>query len=148
MDSRAETLQHIQQVRNLLDRMVVKLLERGEKHDQSKLEPPELPIFDEYTEKLRGMTYGSEEYKKALEGMGPALMHHYQVARHHPEHWPNGVRDMNLVDVVELFCDWLAATKRHADGDILKSLKINQRRFGMSDELTSILLNTVAIFEK
>ncbi len=147
MDSRTETLQHIQQVRNLLNKVATELLQRGEKHDQSKLEPPELPIFDIYTEKLRGMTYGSDEYKEALKGMGPALLHHYQVNKHHPEFHMRGVSGMTLVDLIEMFCDWLAATKRHADGDIRKSIEHNRERFQLSGQLVDILLNTVAELE-
>lgn len=54
-----------------------------------------------------------------------------------------GIRGMNLLDLLEMFCDWTAATKRHADGDIRKSIKLNQKRFGYSDDLKQILLNTV-----
>ena len=50
---------------------------------------------------------------------------------------------MNLIDVIEMLCDWKAATMRHADGDIKKSIEINQKRFGYSDELKAILLNTI-----
>jgi hypothetical protein len=39
--------------------------------------------------------------------------------------------------------DWKAATLRHADGDILKSIEINQKRFGYSDDLKEIFKNTV-----
>ena len=53
---------------------------------------------------------------------------------------------MNLVDLLEMACDWMAAAERHADGDVLKSIEINQKRFGYSDELKRILLNTVGIF--
>ena len=37
----------------------------------------------------------------------------------------------------------MAAVKRHEDGDILLSIELNQRRFGYSDELKQILINTV-----
>ena len=56
-----------------------------------------------------------------------------------------GIRGMNLLDLVEMICDWKAATMRHADGDILRSIEINQKRFGYSDELKQILLNTVPL---
>lgn len=54
---------------------------------------------------------------------------------------------MNLVDLIEMLCDWVAATKRHEDGDILKSLEINQKRFGYSDEFKNILKNTLSVLE-
>ena len=50
---------------------------------------------------------------------------------------------MNLVDILEMVCDWLSACKRHADGDIYKSIEHNQKRFGYSDDIKKILLNTV-----
>ena len=50
---------------------------------------------------------------------------------------------MNLIDLIEMLCDWKSASLRHNDGDVLKSIKINQKRFGYSDELKTILLNTI-----
>ena len=55
----------------------------------------------------------------------------------------SSVSYMNLIDVIEMFCDWKAATLRHADGDILNSIKINKKRFGMSEQLCQILINTI-----
>ena len=60
----------------------------------------------------------------------------------------NEVSQMNLIDIVEMLCDWKAATLRHADGDIRKSIEINQKRFGYSDELKQLLINTIEILEK
>ena len=49
--------------------------------------------------------------------MGPALQHHYEDNCHHPEHYRNGIHDMNMVDLIEMLCDWRAAIKRyHPDG--------------------------------
>lgn len=62
--------------------------------------------------------------------------------------WMNSpMAQMNLFDILELFCDWWASSKRHDDGDIRRSIEINQKRFGMSDDLTEIFLNTVRDFE-
>lgn len=116
---------------------------RAGEHDMSKLSSPEIEIFVEYTPKLAGSTYGSEEYKRFLTEMKPALDHHYAVNRHHPEHFDNGVNDMNLLDLLEMLCDWKAATMRHNDGDIVKSIEYNKDRFGLSDQLTQILMNSV-----
>jgi len=55
----------------------------------------------------------------------------------------SSVSGMDLLDVVEMLCDWKAAGMRHADGDMLKSLEINRERFGLSDQLYAILKNTV-----
>ena len=53
------------------------------------------------------------------------------------------VSGMDLLDIVEMLCDWKAATLRHADGNILKSIEINRKRFGIDDQLANILINTV-----
>jgi len=141
-DSRPDTYAHIGRVRELLGRVVTNLLERADRHDRSKLEEPEVAIFDEFTPKLRGSTYDSEEYKTFLAGMGEGLQHHYTHNSHHPEYYEQGIAGMSLLDLTEMLVDWKAATERHADGDLLRSIEQNQARFGYSDELKSILLNT------
>ena len=142
-DSAEDKLKHKQNVIEFIQRMCGDLDRRKILHDNSKLDEPEKKIFDEYTPKLANSTYGSEEYKSYLEGMKVALKHHYANNRHHPEHFENGIKEMNLVDLIEMLADWKAATLRHNDGDIMKSIEINQERFGYGDELKQIFINTV-----
>jgi hypothetical protein len=195
-DSRIDTYRHIQEVQRRMSRAIHELLERQKDHDLSKLESPEVETFDEYTPKLAGTTYGSDEYRSYLAAMKPALDHHYGANSHHPEHYrwrcgvcerrhtdaewevapqgPNdsgrrycqeccrhgmiyeahlvaetdkGLHGMSLLDILEMLCDWKAATLRHHDGDIRRSIEINQGRFGYSDELKQILLNTLPTIE-
>lgn len=141
------TFRHIERVRNLLNLMAVDLIKRGEQHDQSKLESPEVELFTEFTPKLAASTYGSEEYEGFRKAMRPALDHHYAKNSHHPEHWPNGINDMNLLDLLEMFCDWKAAGERHHNGNILKSIDVNANRFGISPQLVKIFQNTAKVFD-
>ncbi len=62
-ESKFKTLRHIETVRNFLGAAIKALLQRSERHDQSKLQPPEVDTFEIYTAKLRGITYGSDEYR-------------------------------------------------------------------------------------
>ncbi|MGG0667903.1 DUF5662 family protein [Lederbergia citrisecunda] len=142
-----DTKEHIAQVREFMMEFAQELIYRALVHDQSKLESPEVEIFTEYTPLLKSSTYGSDEYKSFLKEMQVALQHHYANNSHHPEHYENGIRDMDLVDVVEMLCDWKAATMRHEDGDIRKSIEINKNRFNYSEDLKEIFLNTVEMFE-
>jgi hypothetical protein len=142
-----DTYKHKQLVHQFLSVLITKLLARGITHDNSKLEDFEAETFAEYTSKLASSTYGSEEYKTFLKEMKPALDHHYAVNPHHPEHYPCGIRDMTLIDLMEMICDWKASTLRHNDGNILISIDKNQERFGYSQELVQILKNTVKLFE-
>ena len=137
-----KTMRHIETVRNFLNHVIKELLIRQETHDQSKLESPEVELFDEYTPKLRGVTYGSDQYKGFMKELKVAIAHHNAHNKHHPEHHKNGIRDMNLVDLIEMLCDWKSSSMRHNDGNILKSIEINQTRFGYSEELKVILENT------
>lgn len=116
-------------------------------HDASKLQEPEKSAFDRMTPKLKGLTYGSQEYKDALAELKPALDHHYANNSHHPEHWKlNGINGMDLMDLVEMLCDWKAATMRHADGDFGKSMEISEKRFEIGWQLMQILHNTAIRF--
>jgi len=151
-----ETLKHIQTVQGLLLNIIRELTFRCEQHDLSKLEEPELSTFVEYTPKLKTSTYGSDEYKRFLSEMKPALDHHYTLNRHHPEFFQqeadatfreSPINCMNLIDIIEMLADWKAATLRHDDGNINKSIEINKKRFGISAQLTSILKNTVIFFK-
>ena len=142
-DSTNDTKAHINQVREYMEDVRNLLMFRQLAHDASKLQEPEKSMYDEFTPKLKGSTYGSDEYKGFLKDMGVALKHHYEHNRHHPEHYPNGINDMNLLDVIEMLADWKAAGMRHANGDILDSLRINKERFQISDQLYYILMNTV-----
>lgn len=146
-DSRPDTLAHIAQVRENMLEMITDLALRARGHDLSKLESPEKEAFDEATPRLRALTYGTVEYEKARADLGDALVHHYAVNRHHPEHWEQGIDGMNLLDLVEMLCDWYAATKRHDDGDLSKSLDINANRFMIGPQLKQIMRNTMEDFE-
>lgn len=146
-ESKFKTMRHIETVRNYLNAVIKDLITRGERHDQTKLETPEVEIFEIYTPKLRGCTYGSEKYRQNMKEMKVAIDHHNSMNRHHPEFFSDGMKSMNLVDLLEMICDWTAATMRHGDGDIRKSLELNQGRFGYSDEVKGLLLNTVEYME-
>lgn len=138
-----ETWKHIHRVQTLLNRCAVLLLDRGNKHDQSKLYPPEVGPFTEFTPKLAASTYGSKEYDEIKIKMKPALDHHYAKNSHHPEFYKNGINDMSLLDMLEMLIDWKAAGERHNNGNIRKSIELNGNRFAISPQLIKILENTV-----
>lgn len=142
-----ETFKHIEVIRNLLNIMISELLLRGENHDQSKLGDIERKTFVEFTPKLKNSTYGSEEYNGFLKAMKPALDNHYKENRHHPEHFKNGINDMNLIDVLEMLVDWKAASLRHDNGNIISSIDIGTKRFGIEPQLAAILHNTIRDFD-
>ena len=142
-DSTEDTKKHIVLVSNYLQDFASDLVKRGADHDSSKLESPEKELFDEMTPILENLEYNSPEYKESLEKLKPALDHHYANNSHHPQFYVTGVDGMNLLDIVEMFYDWKAATVRAKNGDIRKSIIANKERFKMSDQLVQIFMNTV-----
>lgn len=143
----ADTQKHIRLVGKMLHMVAAELMRRADTHDQSKLERPEVQMFTEFTSKLATCTYGSPEYEAFRKAMGPALAHHYANNDHHPEHFKSGVDDMNLVQLIEMFCDWKASSTRHNDGNIRKSIEHNANRFLICPQLVRILENTAAMFD-
>lgn len=147
-ECQVETQKHIENVRKYIRFMIDKIDNRGVRHDASKLESPEVEIFAEYTPKLSTCAYGSDDYNRHLLEMKPALEHHYASNRHHPEHFVNGIDDMTLIDLIEMFCDWKASTLRHNDGNLLKSIETNAERFNMDGQLKQIFINTARMLDE
>lgn len=154
-DSRPETQAHIGRVQYFMSRAIRNLRGRELQHDASKLVEPELSAFDIATPKLAGLEFGSEEYKQSLRDLGPALQHHYEHNDHHPEHYENGIRGMSLMALLEMLCDWRAASERVKQrtddpekmATFSSGLDFNKSRFNISDDLFEILLNTVRELE-
>lgn len=157
-DSRPETLEHIEKVRGYIADVTRRLTILADEHDASKLVSPELEAFNKATPLLQHLEYGTPEYKQSLKDLGPALEHHYENNPHHPEYWIHGVRDMSLLYLIEMLCDWKAASERmrkptpaaegrppvpdYVDDDFVASIRLNKERFDFSDELCEILVQT------
>ncbi|MFC1436699.1 DUF5662 family protein [Streptacidiphilus sp. N1-10] len=141
-DSTADTLRHSLRVAELMGEPIKELIDRSTQHDLSKTREPELSTYDQCVPRLHEATYGTAEYAAAVAAMGEGLRHHYAHNRHHPEHFPDGINGMTLVDLVEMLADWKAATERGGDGDLARALQINRERFGITAQLMDILTNT------
>jgi hypothetical protein len=149
-DSRPDTQKHIDRVGDFMGEAIVNLHTRAVVHDASKLVEPELSYFNIATERLATLVYGSPEYLASLEDLKPALNHHYAHNDHHPEHFENGVRGMSLMALIEMLCDWRAASERTKqrtdDPEKVKTfesgLEYNFERFGITGDLADVLRNT------
>lgn len=140
--SEASTLYHIRRVNEFLLRFSQKIIERAINHDATKLHEPEKSGFEAATAKLSECTYNSPEYKASLEQLKPILEHHYRFNSHHPQHYRHGIDDMDLLDILEMFADWMAASERQLGGSMQGSIDHNRHLFNMSDQLVRIFENT------
>lgn len=176
MEYTTSVYEHSGKVNSLMGDVVDDLEYRARLHDRSKLDSPEKEMFKEYTPKLKETVFGSKEYNDNKKEMGKALQHHYDVNRHHPEHFSCYICDecnevyrepvnecvccgsglltkqpditqMSLFDLMEMMCDWIASISRQPDGNIYKSIEINQSRFNYSNDIKRILISTAKYFE-
>ncbi len=145
-DSTAETLRHIHRVRDHLNTVIAALLERGRVHDASKFSEVEKPVLDNIYPRLRGLSYGSPEYMVLVREAWPGLQHHYRHNAHHPEHYEDGVAGMDLLDLVEMFCDWKAASERNPKDGV--RLDHNARVYAIAPQLAQVLANTLERWPK
>lgn len=141
-DSRHDTLPHIARVQELMAELCERLALRAELHDASKLVEPEKSAFDAHAPERSRCVYGSEKYNGHLAELQAALVHHYAHNSHHPEHYRDGVDGMSLLDLIEMFCDWKAASEKHRNGSLARSIQINRERFQLSEQLLRVFENT------
>jgi hypothetical protein len=135
-----QLLEHKRLVGHYLQRFTSALFERAVVHDASKFGPEELEPYAKMLPRFAKAAYGSEEYIACCRGIKPALDHHLQNNTHHPEFYPGGINDMDLFDVVEMVCDWIAAAQR-ANGDTVR-LDLQRTRFGIDDQLYKMICKT------
>ena len=141
-DFLVDLIDHKRRVGLYLQKLANALFVRAIVHDNSKFMPEEYEPYDQAFPEFKKHAFGSEGMKAVYESIKPALDHHLRSNRHHPEYYKNGIKDMNLIDVLEMTCDWLAASHRSKTG-IDKGLEINKERYGISDQLFEIIKNTV-----
>jgi Family of unknown function (DUF5662) len=137
-----DLLKHKRRVGQYLRLAAADLVDRALVHDDSKFSAEEFGLYEAAFPKFKLVTYGTEEYKQVARSLGPALEHHFSVNRHHPEFFPNGVAGMDAMDLKEMISDWLAASTR-SNLDIREGLLLNKKRFGIDDQLFSIIEHTV-----
>ena len=142
-DSTVDAKAHIRKLQYIFDNIVIPELEaRSRNHDKSKLDNPEKETYDKYIPLLQKVKYGTPEYNRLKDEMAETgVGHHYAVNRHHPEHFENGIKDMTLFDIMEMYFDWYAASLR-SDTGFEKGVEMNCNRYDIPDTLSQIFINT------
>ena len=140
------TIKHKALLMVYLSRFALRLIWRGVIHDYSKFSIFEGMSYGEVLPEFKNVKYGTSEYDDLLKKFQPAIDHHYKYNKHHPQHFENGYTDMSLLDLTEMFFDWKAASrKKIGTGSLKKSLPINAKRFGMSEDIVKIMNNSLEL---
>lgn len=108
------------------------LLRRGMVHDLSKFGKDEFSILVENIHFFRTIPYATNDYEKYIKTIYSATEHHYGKNSHHPQHYGN-IEEMGFLDLVEMLCDWKAATRKCRHDNIEKSMEYNKNKFHFSD---------------
>lgn len=147
-DFLVDLIDHKRRVGGYLQKVANALFQRAVVHDNSKFSPEEYEPYEEAFPELQKYAYGTEEFKAALRKIKPAINHHYKNNSHHPEYYEAGISQMDLLDLIEMVCDWKAASER-SQKDIFTGLEMNRERFKIDDQLYCIIKNTIiALIEK
>lgn len=136
-------VEHITKVRSLLLNLADDVCNRANTHDHSKFNKDEYDLFKENFKALQNATYGSMNYNRIRNKCKQAVDLHYIRNRHHPEHHKDGIRGMNLIDIMEMVVDWMVASRQSKNGNIKESIRVGQERHNFSDDLKDIITNTV-----
>lgn len=147
--SKESTLEHIRRVNQLLIGCSKEMLDRAVKHDATKIVEPELSGFNHLDPDFRKLPYGSPEYFNIVNKpeVQRAIAHHHKHNSHHPEHYEEGIMDMNLFDIIEMLCDWKAASERNTSDNnkFEQHLEYNYKRYKIPIDIQIIIHNTAKV---
>lgn len=157
----ATMLRHVTELRSALLRVQQDLEARAVRHDVSKFSPEEFPGFARINSTARKHPYGSEEYRAAIRAEKDTVDRHQRGNSHHPEYHEARVREdlrrttsespgpglkwvvpveiegvdvMPWLDVIEMVCDWWAATQTYGTTPWKEVLEKQKARWNWSLE--------------
>lgn len=140
--------EHKNRILKYMSRFINNIIDRMSTHDNSKLDPLEFEIYTMVMDEFKNNPFGSDGYETVRQKLGPAIEHHYANNRHHPEHFENGINGMDLVDLIEMIVDWKAASENSTGGggNMMLSIDTLSKKYGMTPQLTQIMINTAKNF--
>lgn len=139
----SDSVAHIQTVRRELSKVIAELTRRSVCHDASKLLPDEKELLGRFGPLLDQCEFGTEAHECVAQQAADFFSLHYARNSHHPQHFANGIAGMDLFDLIEMMCDWIASSQRVNGTSVEVGLRYNITRFKIDEQLGSILRNTL-----
>lgn len=113
-----------------------RLIANGMVHDASKF----------YGIEFENLSYNepSKEETAKLK-MKMAIHHHNTTNKHHPEAWPGGIKEMPLVYLAELVCDWKSRSEEFGTSlkDWVNQSATHRWNFNENDEVYKDIISLV-----
>lgn len=122
--------------------LIKELEHRADSHDDSKLREPEYSGWLEMDKEPR-YPYGTPQYFEKMRRWKWLFDLHYRHNRHHPEHWHGFFEDMDLMDVLEMMCDWVSYNDRLTSMSAIEITEQQCERFGFPPLLKDLIMNTL-----
>lgn len=116
---------------------------RARRHDQSSLSGTELRIYKEHFDELQKYPIFDPRRDIVLSKMRVAIAYHHEANDHHPEHFTNGIDDMNLLQLMEFVADVMSQSEQNGI-DVYEILPLLKDQYDISNQLYQVILNTVA----
>ena len=139
------TLEHINRVKAKMEFFASVLATRGANHDSSKLKEPEYSGWLAMDKEPR-YPYGSKKYYDKMFRYKEVLEHHYSINSHHPEHFEDPSNQMDLIDLIEMLCDWFSYSNDISWLEGYNTINSQCARFKLNDTIKHLLLNTFRNF--
>ena len=136
--------EHQQKVASVMRQVIHELVTRALTHDASKFTTQELrdnlvTLPDKWELQTKGHGYHSPEQEQHRARFAAEIARHRKANRHHPEYHVNGVNDMDLIDLIEMLCDWYVSAS-----DIDQSIRENSQDYEIPPHISRILENTAS----
>jgi len=142
-DFLCDVILHVGEVSEALEEVASELRKRGMAHDRTKFQELEFDAFVSTRDKFKKANYGSKEYQECIDAVKPAVDHHYANNRHHTSFHGGTIDGMNLVDIIEMVCDWKAAVRRSPDKNLEDTLEYSFDKYGIGDQMQKIIVTTL-----
>jgi len=140
-------VQHKKAISDIMYKLADMIRKRADAHDDSKLDSTE---FNKWSlnylpESKRNLD--NKEFKKTFEKLGEVREIHYSKNRHHLEFFNGDIKKINIIDLLEIICDWIASTANQDKGNLRLTIERAKERFKFSKEIEHIILNTLELLE-
>ena len=129
-------------VQDKLSTVARELISRGRTHDNSALGSPEIEVYHRFFSEYRKYKIGDPRKDEVFAQMAEAIGHHFQYNDHHPEHFENGINDMDLIQLMQFTADIMSWSEQE-QVDIFEILPMIRDKCGMVDQVYNLICNTI-----